>query len=500
MGSIRKQTIVSSILVYIGFGIGAINTWIYTKDHFLFTPAQYALIGLFPNVGQLIFCFASLSSLTVLNKFYPYYKDNLPDNKNDLFTRTLIINLIGTVLVVIAGFIFEPLVVQKFSEHSKMFVDYYHLTFVFGFGITLFSLLEAYSWSIHKTILPNFLRETGLRLLTSFFIVLYFFKAFNFRYFMVLYSALYLVIAVILFTALVRSGQVHLVFKVSRVTKKFNKKMLLMQGLLFGGVTIITIGQTIDGVIIASLRGLDQTAYYTLATYAANLVQVPQRSILAVSTGAIARAWKDKNYAEINRIYGRSSINLLILGLFIFGCVWLNAADGIKTLHINTDFNKSLAAILVIGLIRIVDAGTGVNQTIIATSNKWTFEFYSGIIMLAVRITLAYTLVKQFGMIGSAYAELIVLSLFNFVRFEFLRRVYNMQPFSLKTLYALILAVVSYFVAYLPFKEMDGWVSLAGRTVLFSIVMIGGTFVLKLTPDAEQLLHNFKKRLGFRKE
>lgn len=496
MGNIRKQTIISSILVYIGFGIGAINTWVYTKGNFLFSPEQYALIGLFPNVGQLIYCFASLSSLTVLNKFYPYYKDNLPDNRNDLFTRTLIINLVGTVLVVIAGFIFEPLIVRKFSEHSKLFVDYYHWTFIFGFGITMFSLLESYSWSIHKTILPNFLRETGLRLLTSFFIVLYLFKAVDFQHFMFLYSGLYLAMAIILFVTLSRKGDIHLVFKVSRVTKKFRKKMIGMQVLLFGGVAIITIGQQIDGIIIASVKGLDQTAFYMLASYAANLVQVPQRSILAVSTGAISRAWKDKNLTEINRIYGRSSINLLVIGLFIFGCVWLNAADGIKTLHINGAFNQSLAVILVIGITRIIDAGTGVNQTIIATSNKWSFEFYSGIGMLAVRIPLTYYMVKQYGMIGSAYSELIVLSVFNLVRFEFLRRVYNMQPFSIKTLYALLLAVVAYYAAYFPFKNMEGWISLTGRGAIFSVVMIGGTFALKLTPDATQLLENFKKRFG----
>jgi len=496
MGSIRKQTIISSLLVYIGFGVGAINTWLYTRENFLFIPAQYALINLFPVIGQLILCFATLSSLSVLNKFYPYYKDNLPNNKNDLFTRTLIITLIGFVLVAVCGYIFQPLIVRKFSENSKLLVDYYRWVFVFGFGITMFSVLEAYSWSIHKTILPNFLRETGLRLLTSFLIALYFFKVVTFQHFMFLYSALYIVMAIILFTSLSRKGDIHIVFEVSRVTKKFNKKMLQMQGLLFGGVTIITIGQTIDGIIIASLRGLDQTAYYTLATYAANLVQVPQRSILAISTGVIAREWKRKNYTEINRIYGRSSINLLLLSLFIFGCVWLNVADGIKALHINTDFNKSITAILVIGLIRIIDAGTGVNQTIIVTSNKWKFEFYSGVIMLAVRLPLTYLMVKNFGMMGAAYSELIVLSLFNLVRFEFLRRTYNMQPFTKKTLYALLLALGSYFITYYPLKYVGGWAGIISRTILFSGLMAAGTFLLQLTPDVMQLINNLKKRFA----
>ncbi|HWB26155.1 MAG TPA: polysaccharide biosynthesis C-terminal domain-containing protein [Chitinophagaceae bacterium] len=496
MGNIRKQTIASSILVYLGFGIGAINTWLYTKQGGPFDADQYALTRLFFDVGQLFFCFATLSSLTVLNKFYPYYKDNLPDHKNDLFTRTLVIVVIGCVLTTLGGYVFEPVVVRKFSENSKLFVNYYHWTLFFGVGLTFFSLLETYCWSLQKTILPSFLRETGLRLLTSLFIVLYFFNAVTFQTFINLFSTMFLVMALILFIYLLKTKQLHIVFSVSRVTKKFRRKMMLMQWLTFGGVTVIFIGQTIDGIIIASLVGLKETGIYTLGQYAANLVQVPQRSIQAISTGVIARAWKDKDYREINRVYGRSSINMLIMGLFIFGNVWLNLLDGMQVLHVQGDYRAALQVILIIGAIRIIDAGTGVNQTIIITSNRWTFEFYSGIIILALRVPLAYLLVKNYRMIGSAYAELIMLSLFNLVRYEFLRREYNMQPFSMKTIYALLLGFGSYFVAYLLLNNMHGWAGILSRMAVFSGIMVAGTFIMNLTPDAMQLFDTVKKRFA----
>jgi len=269
-----------------------------------------------------------------------------------------------------------------------------------------------------------------------------------------------------------------------------------MQWLTFGGVAIVTVGQTIDGIIIASLVSLKATGIYTFAQYAANLVQVPQRSIQNVSLGVIARAWKDKNYAEINRIYGRSSINMLILGLFIFGVVWLNVADGIKVLHIQDDFYNALIAITVIGITRIVDAGTGVNQIILATSNKWKFEFYSGVIMLTLRIITAYIFVKKFGFIGSAYAELINQVLYNFVRFWFLNKTYGMQPFSRKTLYAAVLGVGACAITYFSLNGFTGWLGIITRTALFSLLLVAGTFALKLTPDAMQMLGNLKKRFA----
>lgn len=496
MGNIRKQTIVSSVLVFIGFGIGVVNTLIFGKKDFLFTADQYGLTRVFTDVGQLFYGFASLGAIPVMYKFYPYYKDNLPDNKNDLFTRTFIITLIGFLLVLIGGIVFQPLVVKKFIENSKLFVDYYYYVFPFALGILMFALLEGYSAVLQKTILSNFLRETGLRILTLLLIGAYYCKLLNFSGFVVIFSLLYLAIALVLLVYLLRSGQLHFSFSVSRVTQKFRKKMLGMQGLMFGGICITNVGATIDGLLIASLKGLTQTAAYTFAQYAASLVQVPQRSIIAISTGVLLREWKNKNYAEVERIYTRSCINMLLLGLFIFGNVWLNAHDGISVLRLQDSFNTSLNAMLVLGMIRIIDAGTGVNGIVILTSNKWRFDFYSGIIMLGLRIPMAYFFVKRFGFIGSAYAELISLTIYNFLRFEFIRRAYNMQPFTKKTVYALMLGFGSYFLVYYAAGNITGWAGILLRVFLFSGTMVTGIFMLKLTPDAMQLYDNFKKRFA----
>ncbi|MFX4435508.1 hypothetical protein ABTA38_19390, partial [Acinetobacter baumannii] len=95
--------------------------------------------------------------------------------------------------------------------------------------------------------------------------------------------------------------------------------------------------------------------------YAANLVQVPQRSIQSVAVASLSQAWKNKDYTEINRIYKRSCINLLIMALFIFGNVWLNALDGIRTLGIQKEYEAGLGVIFILGMVRIVDAATGLN-------------------------------------------------------------------------------------------------------------------------------------------
>jgi O-antigen/teichoic acid export membrane protein len=496
MGSIRKQTIISSLLVYIGFFIGAINTYLYVKQGH-FTTEQFALTRIFFDIGQNFYVFASLGVIPIMQKFYPYYKSHLTDNKNDLLTWALVASCIGFILVAISGYLIEPLVVRKFSERSKLIVDYYHFIFPFALGMLFFSVLEGYCWALHKTIVPNFLKETGLRLVTLVFILLYYFNYISFHVFMQLFALLFIIMTLVLAAYLIYLNKLHFTFTKSKLTKRLMSKMLSMQSLIFGGMMIQVLAQTMDSIFIASLKGLAFTGVYTLALYAANFIQVPQRSMQSISTGIISHAWKDKNYKEINRIYQRSSINMLLMSLFIFGCMLLNVKELFAVLHIQDDYTAAIGLITVLGLVRVVDTGTGINGTIIATSTFWKFDFFCGVLLLALRLPLTYIFITKFGAVGAAYSELIGYSIYNIIRFEFLRKKFKMNPFTPKTLYTIIVGVISFYITYLLLKNLNGWTSLLLNTVVFATLFIASTFYFKLTLDGEQLWS--KMKLYFKK-
>ena len=493
MANIRKQAIISSVLVYVGFFIGAINTYFFTKEG-LFTPEQFGLTRIFYDLGQNIYIFGSLGLLPLVYKFYPYYKDNLPPEKNDLLTWTMVGSFFGFILVLISGYIVEPIVVQKFIQRSPLILQYYYLIFLFGFGMLFFSVLEAYCWSLGKSVVSNFLKETGMRITVMILIIIYYFDWINFDLFIKFFSFVYFVIFIAVLFYLIYLKQFHLVFSPSRVTRKFKKKMAGMLGLVYGGMAIQVLAQTIDTLIIASLRGLTLTGVFSLAQYAANLVQVPQRSMQSVTIGVISQAWKDKNYNEIDRIYRRTCINLLLMALFIFGNIWLNVAEGLRVLDIQDQYEAAISVIFILGLAKLIDAGTGVNGIIIGTSVFWRFDFFSGVIMLSLRIPLTYLLIKNYGIIGAAYAELFSFTIYNLIRFEFLRRKFNMQPFTIKTLYALLIAAIGYVVAYFALYAIDGWLGIILKSIVFSTILISGVFFLKISPDAHQLVEKLNKR------
>ena len=493
MANIRKQAITSSFLVYLGFIVGAINTYFFVKEG-AFTPEQYGLTRLFFDVAQNFFAWASLGVIPVIYKFYPYYKDRLAHNKIDLLTWAFAAAFIGFLLVLAGGFIFEPLVVRKFSRGSAMFVEYYRWVFIFSFGMLFFSILEGYSWAVSKSVFSNFLKETMLRIVTSGLIALYFFKIISFDVFIKLFSFLYIIILIILAIYLYRSKLLPFSFTISHVTRRMRKKMIAMQSLVFGGICIMTLGQTIDSILIAGVQGLAQTGIYSLAQFAANIVQVPQRSIQSISTGVLSVAWKQKNLAEINRIYSRSCINLLLIALMIFGNLWLNAESAFTVLDVQADYKKGIIVMMVLGISKIIDAGTGVNNMVIGTSTFWRFDFFSGVIMLALRLPLAYILLQRYGMIGVAFSEVFSMVVYNFLRYEFLRRKFKMQPFSMKTLYSFLVAGVAFAIPYFLFQNLGGWTGIIARASVFSGLFAIGIFIFELTPDIMQLYFKLKER------
>lgn len=498
MGSIRKQTIISSSLIYVGFLVGFINNYFYTRNG-SFTPSQYALTRIFFDFAQIMFAIGSLGVIPVIYKFYPYYKDNLPEHKIDLLSWSMVAALAGFLMVLAGGWYFEPLFIRKFSANSQLVVDYYFWLFPFAMGMLFFSVIESFCWALHKSVISNFMKETGLRILTSILIALFYFQVISFRYFIYLFSFQYLVVFFVLVAYLYRTGNLHITFQISRVTRKFWRKILSMQMMIFGGTVIAAVAATIDSLIIASLKGLTATGIFVFAQYAANLIQVPQRSIQAISAGVLSRAWKDKDYKEINRIYSRSCINLMLMSLFIFGNIWLNVKDGMMVLNIQKEYADGLGVLFILGMVRIVDAGTGLNSMVINTSTFWRFDFYSGIVLLTVRLPLTYFLIKNYGIIGSAFAELAAYTLYNFIRFEFLRRKFNMQPFTLKTLYSLILSLLAYLFCYFLMGDISGWTGILLRGSSFSLILIAGIFYFKLTPDAGQLYQVLLKRIGWDK-
>src|SRR4029078_3475929 len=130
-----------------------------------------------------------------------------------------------------------------------------------------------------------------------------------------LYALSYGVVAAILFVYLYVKKELYLTFTISRVTKKFYKKIVSLASLVYFGGIVYTVAQFIDTLIIMSVIGIESAGIFALGSVLSGLVQAPQSGAMAGAIPRLAKTWKDKNYDKINLIYQRSGINLLIASL-----------------------------------------------------------------------------------------------------------------------------------------------------------------------------------------
>ncbi|HEX2628189.1 MAG TPA: polysaccharide biosynthesis C-terminal domain-containing protein [Chitinophagaceae bacterium] len=500
MSSRRRQTIIGSLVIYIGFAIGLLNTYFFTKEG-LFTKEEYGLTSIFIAVAALLNVLGMMGMTTFIFKFFHFYNDYLPRKKNDLLSWALLVGTVGYILVTIAGFMFKDLVVRKFGANSPLLITYYEWIFPMGFGLTIFSILEAYSWQLGKPIITSFLREVQWRLFTTFFIVLVIAGIIRYDVFIKLYSLAYLGIAIILFIYLVATKQIHFTFRVSKVTRRYFGTMLRFTLFIYFGMIIFTISQVFDTILIASVLhdGTAKAGIFSLAQIFGSIIQAPQRSIVAASVTHLSRAWKDKNLKELQRIYQRSSINQLIFASFLFILIALNYRQGITTFGLKEIYLDGYYVFLLIGLMRIVDMGTGVNAQIITTSNYWRFELVSGIVLLILMLPLSYILTVKYDIIGPGIANLISVSIYNIIRIVFLWKKFRLFPFTIKSLYTVTLAGACYTICYFLFRDVTGMMGLFLRSVACVLLFVSGVFYLKLSPDIQPVLQAVYKRLGLRK-
>lgn len=491
MGIVKKQSIQSSVVIYAGFLIGALNT-LHFFPHF-FTKEQFGLTRLLIEVCLTLSTLCTLGTIPVINKFFPFYQDFLHARKNDLPFLTVLISLTGYGLFVICSLLFKDLIIRKFSGNSPLFIQYFYLVYPFTFFMLAFNMLESFSWGLQKTVISNFLKETGIRIITVFLILGVILHWLNFSQFINLYGFLYAIPCIILLLYLKRTGQLFLLPGISKVTRRLYKRMLSFSGYVFSANVFNILARSIDVIFISGMSGLGNAGIFSIGLYTATVLDVPQRSMASITTPLLARAWKNKDLEQIDDLYQKSSLNLLIFGLLIFGLIWINIQNLVAFLPAGYEMVKPV--MLVLGIAKLIDLGTGVNNQIIQTSKFWRFDFLCSVLLVCLTIPLNYMFIKRMGMIGSAYATLISLTTFNVIRFLFIRLRFGFFPFSYKTLVAILLAALFIFlVSFLPFC-LNIYIDTVIRGSIFLLAFGGCVLGLRLSEDISQMAQGFFKKL-----
>ncbi len=493
MGIIQKQGIKSSYFIFLGFLIGAINLLVLFP--MFFSKNDQGLVRAMIDIGATLSVFCTLGTLPVVYKFYPFYNHYLGTNKNELPFITLIINLLGFGILLLIGWNNKDFIIRKLGK-SPSLGYYFSYIYPYTFFLLIFYWLEAFAWGLHKGVTTNFLRETVIRLLTTILIILFGVHWIDLTQFIGLFSCIYLLPMLYLLYNLIQSGEWSISnIKMSGVTKRLKGRMVSFALFVFAGQFFNLLARTNDTFMIVGLKGLSDASIFAIATYVSAILEIPQRSLTSISIPILAKSWKEKDFANIKHIYHKSVSNLLTVGLLLFGLIWLNIQNLVAFLNWISHkqgggYDALVNLAFIMGLAKLIDLATGVNAQIIGTSNYWKFDFFTNVMFVIVSIPLNFYLIKHYDLTGLAYSNLIAYTLYNSVRFGFLYKKFNLQPYSWKHGLFLIISIgLMLLVHQIPAPE-SFVLNIAIQSTVYGI---GFYFLTAWINPAPEILNYFKE-------
>jgi O-antigen/teichoic acid export membrane protein len=247
--------------------------------------------------------------------------------------------------------------------------------------------------------------------------------------------------------------------------------------------------------MIGALLDLEQVAFYTVAFFIGNAIKIPGKSIVAISVPLLAKAWEEQDFKKIQTLYTKSSINQLIIGGIFFLCIWINIDEVFSLLPLKFSFGKWV--VLFIGLSQLFNIATGVNGAIIVNSRYYRYDLYTNVLLVFITLLTNYIFIPIYGINGAAMATAFSVFLFNFIRLVLIKVKMNMQPFSVQTIYTILILFAIYLLVGLLPLNGNVYVDILWKSIFVITVFTPLMLAFKLSEDMNKIVADIKKQLGF---
>lgn len=483
MGVIVRQSISNTLITYTGIGLGFILT-IFLYPHIL-NPDEYGLTRVLISASYISSQFAHLGMHNLVMRYYPFFKKADPEHHGFLFWA-ISIPILGFLLYTLFFFLADDLLIHFYEDRSALFVEYYLWILPLTLFILYFEVLNSYLRSLRDSVTGSLSNEVALRIIIIAILGLYFFEWITFSQFITLFVLSYLIQPLSVLTQIWKKGAFRLKPNFKLLRRPLYKGMLNYGFYsLFGGLTTVLVWN-IDILMLGSLAGLDQTAIYAIAFYIGSVITVPQRSIEKIAAPLLSEFIKNKKWREVESIYKKTSLNQLIPGFLIFGLVWLHI-DRLFLLMPDL-YAAGKWVVLIIGVGKLIEMGTGSNGIILINSKHYRVSFYTNVVLVVVTVALNYIFIPRYGIEGAAIASAFAFFAFNGVKCLFIKWKFGLQPFSLNTLIVVFLGGLSIYLT-IGLSLFDAfWLNMLFNTALFLLLYLMPILYFKISPDLNELI------------
>ncbi len=479
-----------SIVNLVGLMIGAFSTlFVYPHDF-----EAYGLVQVLLSVGMIGLPLFTLGANTVAIRFFPRFQDNSTGHHG------FVVLLIGLCCIgfLISGLVigfFWPDIIHFMQHRAKaggaLLPTYFWMALPLAFFYVLGVVLGVYSSNFKRIVVPSLLLDFSQKIVVPVLIIAVW------QQWISLETALWglLIHSALVFTSLIFYlrwlREWHWKPQPAFLTPALRRELL--QFILFGAVGgfALQLASKVDIFMVGSLTALKAAGIYSFASYIAAAIDIPTKGLYAASASSVAQYLDKDDRPALESLYKKVSINLLVIGVLLFGATWTSVDSMFHIVPNGQEAATGKYVLLFIGLSRLVEMGTGLNNYMMYYSKYYLYALVSLTMLAVANITLNLWLVPWLGINGAAIATLASVTSYNLISVGLVWVKFRLQPFSKQTLYTLLSGLLAYaVVAMIPTSNYDLF-DIAFRSGLYVLIFGGLAYYLRLSPDLNDLV---KKR------
>lgn len=484
MGIILKQSFKNTISTYLGFGIGAINT-LFLYTNFL-TDQYYGLVAFLFSTANIMMPFMAFGVHNAIIKYYSSFKTK--NSINGFLTLMLFLPLIFIIPVGIIGYFSYETIGSFLSRENSIVENYTWYIFILAIAMAYFEIFFAWTKVQMQTVFGNIMKEVFHRVAIMILLFAVYLNWLSIDEFIIGLVGVYVLRMLImkLYAYTVRFPK--LVFQLPNNLSSIFKYALLM--IIAGSVAmlILDIDKFMIGILI---EDIEQVAYYSVAIFIATVIAVPQRAMHQIMMPLTAKYLNDNDLTALEDLYKRSSMTLLVVSGFIFLLIVLNINQ--LYLILPKEFTGGLFVVFIVSLAKLYDNSLGNNNAILFNSEYYKMVLYFGVFLAITAIVLNIIFIPRYGIDGTALATFLAIVFYNTVKILFVKRKFNMQPFSAESLKICLLLVVSVLVMYFwdfPFHPI---LNIALKSTLIGILYFVSIYKLNVSEDVNEQIKRYLK-------
>jgi len=492
MGIIIRQSIKGTVVNYVGSFIGFLTT-MFVLTKFL-EAEEIGLIRVIYEAAFLIAGFALLGVSGSAFRFFPYFRSE-KNNHNGFFFYLVLLPTIGCLIFIPLYILLKDPISDYFSTNSALFVDYYYWIIFAIIFIVFWVAFETYSNILMRIVIPKFIRELVVRVLLLAVYLLFAFKFLNLDGLVGGIIVTYGIAMMLAFIYVSRIGPISLKHNYAFIDKPLKIKIRNYTLFLLLTALSANILPQLGLFMVSGQLGLDYAGIYTIALFMGSVVDIPSRSIQAISSPIAAQALKEGDMETANQLYKKVSLHQFVAGSCIFLLIWINI-DNIFAIIPNGDlYVEGKWVVLFIALSRIITVIFNFGATLLSYSKYYYWSLFFTIFITITGIITNILLIPIMGITGAAIGTLITAFLLSAVQQWIVMAKIKGNPFSAGMLKFIILIIILYGINYvLPQWSSNPYIDLIYRTLIIGIITLFSIYKLKISEEITMIMDTILKR------